>query len=130
MYHKLFAYTVDDFMVLSCVICITLMVFIYVYYGLFTCINLVDVMSLFFTGFSLYLPIFNKNRPVSGTNRLKIAYRPNRPIYRCSRFHCSSVVFGAFRLNFFDFHRLLPNFSKTNIIHDIRFSWFRRIFEH
>jgi hypothetical protein len=34
-------------MVLSCVLCMTLMVFIYVYYELFTCTNLVDVMSLF-----------------------------------------------------------------------------------
>jgi hypothetical protein len=33
----------------------TLMVFIYVYYGLFACTNLVDVMSLFFTVFlSIY----------------------------------------------------------------------------
>jgi hypothetical protein len=35
------------FMVLSCVLCMTLMVFIYVYYGLFICTNLIDVMSLF-----------------------------------------------------------------------------------
>jgi hypothetical protein len=34
-------------MVLSCVLCITLMVFIYVYYGLFVYTNLVDVISLF-----------------------------------------------------------------------------------
>jgi hypothetical protein len=34
-------------MVLSYVLCMTLMMFIYVYYRLFTCINLVDVMSLF-----------------------------------------------------------------------------------
>jgi hypothetical protein len=49
------------FMVLSCVLCMTLMVFIFVYYGLFTCTNLVDVMSLFFTVFSFHLPIFDKN---------------------------------------------------------------------
>jgi hypothetical protein len=43
------------FMVLSCVLCMTLMVFIYVYYELFACTNLVDVMSLFFTVFrSIY----------------------------------------------------------------------------
>jgi hypothetical protein len=34
-------------MLLSCVLCMTLMVFIYVYYGLFACTILVDVMSLF-----------------------------------------------------------------------------------
>jgi hypothetical protein len=38
-------------MVLSCVLCMTLMVFIYVYYGLFACTNLVDVMPLFFHDF-------------------------------------------------------------------------------
>jgi hypothetical protein len=42
------------------------MVFIYMYYELFACINLVDVMSLFFMVFSL-------NRPVSGKNRPEIA---------------------------------------------------------
>jgi hypothetical protein len=46
------------FMVLSCVLCMTLMLFIYVYYGLFACANLVDVMLLFFTVFSFHLPIF------------------------------------------------------------------------
>jgi hypothetical protein len=49
------------FMVLSYVLCMTLMMFIYVYYELFACINLVDVMPLFFMIFSLYLPIFDKN---------------------------------------------------------------------
>jgi hypothetical protein len=44
------------------------MVFIYVYYGLFVCKNLVDVMSLFFTDFLFHLSIFNKNRSVSGKN--------------------------------------------------------------
>jgi hypothetical protein len=61
------------FMVLSYVLCMALMVFIYVYYGLFACINLVDVMLLFFTVFLFHLPIFNKNWPVSGRNRPKIA---------------------------------------------------------
>jgi hypothetical protein len=42
-------------MVLSCVLYMTLMVFIYVYYRLFACTNLVDVMSLFFIFFcSIY----------------------------------------------------------------------------
>jgi hypothetical protein len=53
-------------MVLSYVLSMTLMVFIYMYYGLFTCINLVDDMSLFFTVFSFHLSIFGKNRPVFG----------------------------------------------------------------
>jgi hypothetical protein len=34
-------------MFLSCVLCMSLMVFIYVYYGLFACTNLVNVMPLF-----------------------------------------------------------------------------------
>jgi small-conductance mechanosensitive channel len=61
------------FMVLSCVLCMTLMVFIYVYYGLFACTNLVDTMSLFFMIFSFYLPIFDKKRSISSTNRPEIA---------------------------------------------------------
>jgi hypothetical protein len=50
----------------------TLMVFIYVYYILFTCTNLVDVMPLFFTIFSFHLLIFGKNCPVSDKIRPKI----------------------------------------------------------
>jgi hypothetical protein len=50
-------------MLLSCVLCITLMVFIYVYYRLFACTNLVDVMSLFSTVFSFHLLIFWQNSP-------------------------------------------------------------------
>jgi hypothetical protein len=34
-------------------VCMTLIVFIYVYYGLFAYINLVEVMSLFFMVFSV-----------------------------------------------------------------------------
>jgi hypothetical protein len=41
----------------------TLMIFIYVYYGLFVYTNLVYVM-LFFTIFSFHLLIFDKNRLV------------------------------------------------------------------
>jgi hypothetical protein len=52
------------FMVLSCVICMTFMLFIYVYYGLFIYTNLVYVMSLFFMVFSFNLLIFDKKRPV------------------------------------------------------------------
>jgi hypothetical protein len=59
--------------VLSCVLCMTLMVYIYVYYGLFACTNLVQLMSLFFTVFSFYLPNLCKNRPVSDKNRPELA---------------------------------------------------------
>jgi hypothetical protein len=44
-----------------CVLCITLMMLIYVYYGLFVCINLVDVMSLFSMVFSFQMPNFLDN---------------------------------------------------------------------
>jgi hypothetical protein len=111
------------FMVLSCVLCMTLILFIYVYYGLFTCTNLVDVISLFFTVFSFHLPIFDKKWPIFGKNRPDIAtpfflknrpiYRSNRPIYRCYWFHCSSVISGVFRPNFPNFRRFLPIFSKN-----------------
>jgi hypothetical protein len=72
-------------MVLSCVLCMTLIVFIYVYYGLFACTNLVDVMPLFFTVFLFHLPIFGKNCPVSGKIRPEIftpIFRKNRLIYQ------------------------------------------------
>jgi hypothetical protein len=48
------------FMVLSYVLYMTLMLFIYVYYGLFAYTDLVDVIPLFFTIFSFHLPIFDK----------------------------------------------------------------------
>jgi hypothetical protein len=60
-------------MVLSCVLCMTLMMFIYMYYGLFACTNLVYVMLLFYMVFSFYLPIFGKLCPISGKIRPKIA---------------------------------------------------------
>jgi hypothetical protein len=44
-----------------CILCITLMMLIYVYYGLFICINLVDVMSLFSMVFSFQMPNFLDN---------------------------------------------------------------------
>jgi hypothetical protein len=68
-------------MVLNCVLCMTLMVFIYVYYGLFACTNLVDAMPLFFMVFSFHLPIFGKNHLVSCKIRPKITmaiFRKNR----------------------------------------------------
>jgi hypothetical protein len=61
------------FMIINCVLYMILMVFIYVYYGIFAYTNLVDAMSLFFTIFSFHLPIFDKNRPDSDKNHLKIA---------------------------------------------------------
>jgi hypothetical protein len=61
-------------MVLSCILCMTLMVFIYVYYGLFICTNLVDIISLVFTVFSFHLLIFGKkNRLVSDKIHPEIA---------------------------------------------------------
>jgi uncharacterized membrane protein len=61
------------FIVLSYVLCMTLMVFTYAYYELFLCTNLVDVISLFFTVFSFHLLIFDKNRSVSSKIRPEIA---------------------------------------------------------
>jgi hypothetical protein len=69
-YSGLFTYIMDYLhilcmilMVLSCVLCMTLIVFIYVYYGLFACTNSVDVMPLFFMIFLFHLPIFVKTSP-------------------------------------------------------------------
>jgi hypothetical protein len=45
---------------LSCVLCMTLILFIYVYYELFICTNLVYVISLVFTIFSFHLSILTK----------------------------------------------------------------------
>jgi hypothetical protein len=71
-------------MVLSCVLRMTLMVIIYVYYALCACPNLVDVMSLFFMVFSFHLPNFDKNRLVSGKKlpgTHHTGFWKNRPIY-------------------------------------------------
>jgi hypothetical protein len=73
------------FMVLSCVLCMTLMIFIYVYYGLFVYTNLVYVM-LFFTIFSFHLLIFDKNR---------LVFRKKK-----------SIISGAFQSIFSDFYRI------------------------
>jgi hypothetical protein len=51
---------------------VCLILFIYVYYKLFVCINLVDVISLFFTIFSFHLPVFDKNRSIYDKNCPKI----------------------------------------------------------
>jgi hypothetical protein len=63
------------FIILSCVLYMTLMMFIYMYYELFICTNLVDIMPLFFMIFLFYLLIFNKNRSGPDKNRLKIVTR-------------------------------------------------------
>jgi hypothetical protein len=116
-------------MILSCVLCMTLKVFIYVYYGLFACTNLVDVISLFFTVFSVHLPNFDKNRLVSGKNRPELATpvfgKTVRFIGQTGRFigeinrisvfpvftvpPSSSVRFGRIFLIFADFYQ---NFQK------------------
>jgi hypothetical protein len=113
------------FMVLSCVLYMTLMVSIYVYYGIFSCTNLVDVMSLFFTVFcSIYRFLTKIGRfPAQTAWKSSTGFLNNRAIYRCSRFHYSSIISDAFRSNF-------PIFLKTDGIGDVRFSWFCRIFEH
>jgi hypothetical protein len=80
-------------MVLSCVLYMTLMVFIYVYYRLFACTNLVDVMSLFFIFFcSIYrfstkiVWFLKKKIPPEITTAI---FRKNRPIYRWNQPHFS-----------------------------------------
>jgi hypothetical protein len=54
------------------------MMFIYVYYRLFACTNLVDAMSLVFTVFLFHLLILGKNHPVSDKIHPEIA----TPIFR------------------------------------------------
>jgi hypothetical protein len=131
------------FMVLSYVLYMTLMLFIYVYYGLFACTNLVDIMSLFFMVFLFHLPIFNKNRSVSDTNRLEIARRFSEKLVDISAKPTDLLVkpadLSVFPVSLFlhrlrcistEFSRFLSIFSKTDGIDDVQFSWFRRILEH
>jgi hypothetical protein len=73
----------------------------------------------FFTVFSFYLPIFDKDQPISDKNRPEVAIGW---FIGVPSFHCSSIVSGAFRPNFTDFRRILPKFSKTIGIGDVRFS--------
>jgi hypothetical protein len=47
-------------MVLNYVLCMTLIIFIYMYYELFTCINLVDVIPLFFIVFRFIYQFLTK----------------------------------------------------------------------
>jgi hypothetical protein len=122
-------------MVLSCVLCMTLMVFIYVYYGLFVYTNLVDVISLFSTvflfidrfliKFDRFLPKFG--RESSGwilkkiTNlSMKSTDNSAKPAgFRYSRFWL--FLRRAFWPNFLEFHRIFPKFSKTDEIAMVRF---------
>jgi hypothetical protein len=62
----------------------TLIVFIYVYYRLFGCINLIDVMLLFFTIFSFYLSIFGKIHPISSKKHPEITTMNFREIVNLS----------------------------------------------
>jgi hypothetical protein len=116
------------FMILSCVLCMTLMMFIYIYYGLFACTNLV-VMSLFFTVFSLYLSIFDKNWPVFDTNRPKIVRRFSEKPADLSVKSVDLSVFSVLLFlrhlryvstNFFNFYRFLLKFSKTHGMDKVR----------
>jgi hypothetical protein len=126
-------------MILNYVLCITLMVFIYVYYELFTCINLVYVISLFFMIFSFHLSNFDKNRPIFDKNHRNSPHRffrktgrfigqTDRFIVKTAAFRFSLVspfVSGVFQSIFRDF----PIFKKTDEI-SRRFSFFSQIFEH
>jgi hypothetical protein len=127
-------------MVLSCVLCMTLMVFIYVYYGLFACTNLVDVMPLFFHGFFIpstdfwqKSPDFCQNSP--GNRHANFWEKPadlsvKPTAFRSSRF---SLFLHRLRCVLAEFCRIspiFPNFPKTDRIGEARFSSFRRIFEH
>jgi hypothetical protein len=98
-------------MILSCVLCMTLMIFIYVYYRLFAYTNLVDVMSLFFTVFSFYLPNFSKNRPISDKNPPEIATPIFRKTGRISVFRVFTVT-PLFLVSFGHFFQFLPNFNE------------------
>jgi hypothetical protein len=109
-------------MVLSCVLCTTLMLFIYVYYVLFICTNLVDVMPLFFTGFSFnlpfsakiawFLPIFRKNcRFINEIGRLIIKIGRILVLQISTVPPLSPMRFGQF---FKKIHLFFLSFLKTN----------------
>jgi hypothetical protein len=118
------------FMVLSCVLCMTLIVFIYVYYGLFICTNLVDVISLFFTGFSFHLPNLGKNWPVSDKNRPKLTRRFSKKpadlsvkpaAFRCFWFSLFLHRLRCVSTEFFQLSPILLNFLKTDMTDPIFF---------
>jgi hypothetical protein len=82
---------------LSCVLCMTLMVFIYVYYGLFACTNLIDVMSLFSQFFRSMNADFQ-----GGTGRISV-------FLVFTIFTSSPVHFSQIFSIFIDFYRILKN---------------------
>jgi hypothetical protein len=70
------------------------MVFSYVYYGLFTYTNLVDVISLFFTVFSFHLPNFGKKsagfrQKPPGTRHASFQKKPANLSVKLAAFQCS-----------------------------------------
>jgi hypothetical protein len=136
MYHELFACLVYDFYGLK--LCT-----IYDSYAIYLCVLWTIYMYKFskchavvFHGF--FVPFTNFRQKMTGFQhkppenyhisflKNRLIYRPNQPIYWCSRFHCYSITSGAFQPNFPNFHLI---FSKTNGTSDVQFSWFHRIFE-
>jgi hypothetical protein len=69
------------FIVCICVLCVTLMLFIYMYYALFKYTNLVDVMPLFFTVFPFQCSVLWIIQPIFNIIRSEIV----RPIFGKSR---------------------------------------------
>jgi hypothetical protein len=84
---------------LSCVLCMTLMMFIYVYYGLFACTNLIDVISLFSQFFRSMTTDF---RGGGGTGRISV-------FLVFTIFPSSLVHFSQIFSIFTDFCRILKN---------------------
>jgi small-conductance mechanosensitive channel len=103
---------------LSCVLCMTSMVFIYVYYGLFICTKLVDVMSLFFMVFLFHLPNFSKNRSVltktARNSSRRFSEKQGDLSVKSAAFRCSRFSLFLRRLRcvfsiFTDFYRIFKN---------------------
>jgi hypothetical protein len=88
-------------MVLSCILCIIFIVFIYMYYGLFTCINLVDTMSLFFTIFLFHLLNFTK---IGMFPTKTVRNSPRRFSDKSADLSVKPVVFWCFRFSVFLHH--------------------------
>jgi hypothetical protein len=108
-------------MILSCVLYMTLMMFIYVCYRLFTCINLVDVISLFFMVFCSFYQISIKigwfliktvrNLPLRFSKKpTALSVKP--AVFRCYRF---SPFIRHLRVST-KFSLFLSNFSKIDRI--------------
>jgi hypothetical protein len=126
-------------MVLSCVLCMTLMVFIYVYYGLFACTNLVDVMPLFSRFFHFiyqfsaeivrFLPKFARKSPRQFSRKITDLSMKSAE-FQYSRFSLFLCRLQWVSAEFSRISPIFPNFPKTDGIAQVRFSSFRRIFEH